>query len=491
MAELGQNIANTYLLPQDNNILPPEQQQIARTSGALPKGAVPDPAEGLQYTIDDTRAYYEKWSKLKNFVHTMDSSFGIDVTKPDFSDPASLRANELYTKAVADIMFQGDQLKNSQTMLEQMMARRAAGTSTMEVDPRQQALSTVDPREAEMTTKAGDLVNNINKKTQQRFYTSSEYKQAQGVYDSAVQNLEQLATNDPENAEYYARQIQMLTPPTKSTKIFAPKNDTVGTKVNAAGNLLRKVSNMVMGAGDNWNPSVDPTKFETSEFEGLNYGSYVGTDGRKKTRVVDKWIHDPETGEVTIMFQNEDAAPQVVSQSDALQVARELVSANTRFGNTSDLDKYVNEYSLLNEEGEVDPNKLLSPKFAREQERRLKEVKELKPKIEKAKFAIKTSLGELSGRPLASPAVYTIPEEFGGGQLEVKRHFSIGGTGKWYIDNIKELYPDMKSKDAKAYEQLDQDQVIKLLTNLGVLESLITDSGSEVVPTIEDEEDLL
>jgi hypothetical protein len=475
-------LANTFLIPRNNQPVG-SRSSGGRTPTSVNAPSLPEPAEGLQYVEGVTRDYYTKWADLKSFVNSAWSNFGIDVTKPDFSKPESIQMHEIYNKAVADLMFQGDQLKTSQKELSKILADQRSGKVLLGQDPSQGLVTQTSPTDLTTSTEVDPLVEQTNDFSKRRFFTNKEYKQAIKGYNETKSFIENKLQNDPQNSEYWSRQLESLQAPTKSTKIFAPKKDT-GDSGKLGGTLLKKVSNVLLGSGDTWKraANIDPLKLQTEDFRGDQYGEFVKPDGKRVPKVIDLFLFDPETKEIEIRYQDSSIPADRVSQKDALSVTRQLVSSNPRLGTLSSLDKFVETNSLLDEEGEVDPMKLVSKKMSQLQEANLKEISEIKPFVSQVKSEIKEELSDLGRFLGGGTALYQIPEEFGGGELEIQRGFK---SGKFFVNNIKDLYPQMTNKEVEQYEKLSEEQVISLLTNLGILENLSQEklqSGSEIDP---------
>lgn len=111
---IGQDISKTFRLPE-------RQMQMAqlpspvKATGGLGAGAqfeMPfDPAEELVLGKDElVKDYYDKYYKVRSFANAM-AKQGIDVTTPDFNNPASLDANRLFMKAIADLKSTGDMMQ--------------------------------------------------------------------------------------------------------------------------------------------------------------------------------------------------------------------------------------------------------------------------------------------------------------------------------------------------------------------------------------------
>lgn len=471
MADIrAQALANTFLLPQRAPVQAPQITSTGSVPAPPSQSAVPDPIEGLQYVENTTKDYYDKWANLKSFVNSAWTNFGIDVTKPDFTRPESIKMNEIYNKAVADIRFQGDQLKTSQQELSRIMSDQRQGRVLMQGDPSQAPITQTPSQDLYTPTAVDPLVSQTNEFSKRRFFTSQEYTQAMKGFEETKAYLQGQASADPQNADYWNRQLELLQPPTKSTKIFAPPRDTDRGKGTSAGaSLLKKVSNLMLGSGEAWSPAsrIDPLKLQNNEFRGDQYGEFVTDEGKKISKVIDTFLYDPETRQVSIKYQDPRIPDDFVSDRDALTVARQLVSSNPKLGTLTSLDKYIEENTLLDAEGELDPSKLVSPRMASFQEQNLKQVQEIKPKYNKVKSQLSSQLDDLGRGLWGGTATFEIPSEFGGGELRIQRGLR---SKKFFIDNYKDIWPDAKSKD---FEKLSKDQVLNLLINLGVVENLI------------------
>lgn len=130
---LGELSSYMYEIPRNE----PMQQQAVR--GGQPEGpdfGLPEieKMEGLEYVQGTTERLYQKTAALKSFAHKMYKDYGIDVTKPNLSDPNSIKAHNLFLKAQAAVMNTANALKNSQAeRMETIKARTGANGQNIEV----------------------------------------------------------------------------------------------------------------------------------------------------------------------------------------------------------------------------------------------------------------------------------------------------------------------------------------------------------------------
>lgn len=117
MPNLGNTLARTFDFP-----LPEAQEQAPLQQGEQAPFEVPAP-QGLQQVRGTTEDVYNKYYQLKSFASNMWKNYNIDVTKADFTDEFSTKANRLYQESIADLKFTMDKLKTSQEMLSKQASK--------------------------------------------------------------------------------------------------------------------------------------------------------------------------------------------------------------------------------------------------------------------------------------------------------------------------------------------------------------------------------
>lgn len=350
----GNLIANTYDLPQFQPTESTATQQQQPQTKAPDFGAI-GPESGVAYVEDTTKNYYDKWAKLKSFAQTMSSAYDIDVTRPSYDDPMSLKANDMYNKALADLQFQGDQLKTSQDQLNKYSQSMRAGQSTMNVDPTQQMLSMVDPREIATSNVESDMVKELNTRASKTYSTDNDVKRAMEVYNAGYDRLTELAKEDPDNSDYWLRQRGMLNKPIKTDKLWAPRsNDKTNkgnAKINAVHNFAKKLANMMSGASKEWRPSREKTEDGRYLMEATGDLTGLKVDGG----IISKWLRDPKTG---VVYIKRDDGELIETSNNVLGELRELSSKNTRLLSSDDVASYENTdfvSTIMDDMGNVAP----------------------------------------------------------------------------------------------------------------------------------------
>lgn len=150
----GDNLAGSFRLPQSNTSSSRLQSVIDRGLNAEQEligqnGAyTPEPPKDLQYVKGVTDEVYQKWAALKSFAQTMWNNYRIDVSRPDLRDENSVQAHQAYKKALADVMYSVDLLKNSQRQFEgdQQLVSQGKGVFAQDPNDSPYALQSPDDR---------------------------------------------------------------------------------------------------------------------------------------------------------------------------------------------------------------------------------------------------------------------------------------------------------------------------------------------------------
>ena len=113
---LASALGQTFNMPQERQLQGSQAQAQQQQAGGSVLGS---PPTGLENVDQTTQAFYDKWGELESFASDMKLQYGIDVTRPDFSTSEGMEAHKMYQKALADLRYQGNRLKNSQSALAQ------------------------------------------------------------------------------------------------------------------------------------------------------------------------------------------------------------------------------------------------------------------------------------------------------------------------------------------------------------------------------------
>jgi hypothetical protein len=181
---LGDSISNTYLFSY------PERPQVSaggRRGGSGGGGSVKgpdlsllDPQENLRYTSGKVEGYYQSLANLRGFAQSMWNTFGIDVTAPDLTNPASIKAHMLYQKGLAHSQMMGNYLSESRKDEEEIR-------NTALTDENVEARRTGEDNMLEATNYGvEDIVEETNK-------LAKSYS-ARGLTDEANQQIQETQT---------------------------------------------------------------------------------------------------------------------------------------------------------------------------------------------------------------------------------------------------------------------------------------------------------
>lgn len=205
--------------------------------------AEPAPAEGTPFNVpapDDekianveglTSDYYNAYSKLKSFATNMWQDYGVDVTKPDLTQPGGGQLHQAWLNMEANLRMVSQDLVQQRKWQEEAMTKQMAGEGTLTAgfNPTKQLFSESD--QAGFTsnklmpdvTKALDYANTIfsepgNARTgRSRAAAVAEIDRVRKIYEQKI-------NDDPYNAQYWQQQVDALRNPVWEPKQFAPRD---------------------------------------------------------------------------------------------------------------------------------------------------------------------------------------------------------------------------------------------------------------------------
>lgn len=282
--------AQTFLLPQPQQMQPVQQEQ--------PFNDGVQALEGLQYVQNQTSDYYKKVSALKSFMQSANKNLGIDVRVPDMSRPESIELNQIYQTAMADILAQGNELKQSSSIDNMLINRGETKTASY---GNQSAARAVQGRDYysgldKIVTEANDSINTPS-------YNDAELKSKEQLYEEKKAYYEAIKKNDPAKTQYADAQIAGLVKP--APRVYRPSgygaaDRKYGRQVSAGGNWIKKTTNLLSGAHDSYTP--DPNRVTdngtpmlvSTEFATQKLGDWA----------IKEWVMNPETDQVSLIMTN-------------------------------------------------------------------------------------------------------------------------------------------------------------------------------------------
>ncbi len=302
-ASQGELQADTFALPTTPQLNPQ----------AGPSGNVPDfehlppfddgvkPETGLQYVHGQTSEYYRKVENLKRFMQHAHTNYGIDVRVPDLKyGEVGMKLNQIYSSAMADILAQGNELKNSHGTMAMLVNNRAQFLK----DPAANYADRARPEQDYTYNQIDPLVVQTNTAMNKAYYDKSDYDIAMQKHKEVLDHFEQLKKDHPELTEHYDRQIAALESPRKF--VFKPtaQNEQErmhGRKVEAAGHLATDLIFLGNGVDSSYQYNPNTDTLESSKFAGSPIGK---NDVTGKPITIEKWVMNPDTKEVTVVLSD-------------------------------------------------------------------------------------------------------------------------------------------------------------------------------------------
>jgi hypothetical protein len=445
-------LANTYLIPQV------QQQQPAAPKPF--QDEIGDPAQGLAQIDGTTEQYFDKWAALKGFARDVWENYGIDVRYPDPSVPESNRLHRIYLKSIADLKHQGARLQTDQQMYNQMLQRG----DQIKFDPTTQHASEMKPGTDFIPNELDPIVGQTNDKLQQQYYDDKSLNEAKGIYENTKAQFLKNATSDPQNKEYWMRQIQGLTPPTSAHKQFSPYAGQSGTKdknkINAAGAFLKKTTNLLNGTSDSY--SLSDTVFGPN-----GERTYVSEDTKGDTyggKKIVRYEYQPETKQTAVVVVDKDGNTQKVdlTGADPMSLAKGYVSENPRYASSGEyLDIYADQAGIFKETGEVDATSLITPDANQRFDRMGKEITADGGNT----FKLKQLKDELSTMETHWYGNDTITKTDSKGipiKIKIK-----DDKGIYSIENIKQIEPGKKPAFYKKFQSMGKQALVNYLSGRG------------------------
>jgi hypothetical protein len=325
-----------------------EQQPVA--GGQAPMQAqqggspfdIPLVEDGVPTIENYTRNYYDSYGRLKDFTETMWKDYGVDVTKPDFSQPGGGLLHEAFQKMDADLRIAANDLSESKNILAEqrkaeleMKAMKAPG-----YDPYAQ-IAREAPNGMIPLGLFEDVQQGIQGVSNKVYNTPGEVQRAYATLQPLIQKYETLKTTDPRNAAVYQRQIDALRQPTYSTPDVAwrPPSGGGSEKDQQYLTMARKIANSMAG---NWTPDdteYDPqTKQNISILNaesGLSMGQTTVKNQKgedvKVDKIIKRYVKTPD-GEVYAEFNDDRIPRERVDNKSADEAVTTIFNENKLLG---------------------------------------------------------------------------------------------------------------------------------------------------------------
>lgn len=369
---IGEATQQSFVIPDRAEF---QQDPIAVQSPSIDLNVL----DGIEDVEGLTEGYYANFAKIRSLQGIL-AQQGIDITKPDYSNPLSVKANQTFQKAFADLKLQGNKLKNSQALLAQYIADRqrgiTRGVSGVEERIGREAFSDLAREGVGVGSRVSQSAQNVIDQIKRTdFNTEGDVQRAEAAKQQALAQLNQrldaeVSRGNLSSAEELKRDIEAIenVSPIRTQKIFAPRADRSGGRsasaLSRSESLIRKVSNVLNNpSGDNFSKLniVAPSGafyLGDNTFSGLKYGKYQDPEKNvPRDRVIDKVLVDPSTGEYELQFEHGER--ERLNRSDVSAFIRGIADSGEY--KVSDLEEAARKLNIINRDGSWSPFGLVDP----------------------------------------------------------------------------------------------------------------------------------
>lgn len=271
-----------YRIPQGRYInqqaIPVQAQPAAEPELGLPN--LNDNYANVRGISDE---FYNTVGQIKSYAHDLAKNYGIDVTKPDYSQAGGGQPFRTFQELTAKATMLGNDLKESmrRNTLDEAAIRAGTFLQNPDFDPTTQMSSQVDAQQRGTSTDLLPEVKVAANALSRVYDTQSGAARATASFKQPlVQKLQQLISTDPENAAFYQRQINALPDAIYEPPIFAPRAGEEGKtqKRQAIVDLYKRTTNLIKGAWDEgtFDTTLDENFkpiFKNTELSGMSLGN--------------------------------------------------------------------------------------------------------------------------------------------------------------------------------------------------------------------------
>lgn len=481
---INRALTSTFDLPQDQQFSQGARQPRATSVGPSADKmdqyfGIGPMAEGLQYTGEiakQAEKYYQEREKLKQFARTNWLNSKIDVTAPDPSNPAAVRAAQIYQMGLANLNFQGDKLKQSQEMFKPALKLQQENQYQFGEDVGNVAFAEQMPEQMGYATTLSPTMKAAADAVNKDFSNYGQFQQAQGIAGNVQARANQAAISGGPRQQLEQQQAQVIFNPDYNPP--APR-DKKGSGESGTLNFVERFVNHKNGGG-NWEPSKSYTEdgqvfLESGDYKGTRMGKVTVMVGGKEQdleAIVEKTVRNPQTGETKFVFTNSNIPPYSLSGAAANQAIESMVSNNAKYPSLTKIQDFLIENDLL-QDGVILEDKLVTDntrkKALQNAEKAIKtptRTKEVLQEVGKTQsgFGINTPLGYI-GLPRGAKEYQT---QFG--TVKARKY----SNGKFEIT----------SPDGKKQEDLSESDFIRYMRAYGIDIAPSTTTSTEVDPDI-------
>jgi hypothetical protein len=320
---------------------------------------IPKPVEGLQYTdklMQQSAAIHDRRQNLINYAKTMWKNYGIDVTNPDPSRKDAVIAKEVFNQEIANLLTDIDIAKQGREDYQKALAGQMAGTYQLNPISNEQYASTLSADQLGTSLAMDPTVAQATQQFGRGFRTPGQVQGAQAGVNQLGQVMGQQPVS-PQRQQILQQQVANINP---HLEPFAPKEDKGGKGGGGAANFVERFVNHKYGGG-NWKVSDTYTKggenwLESNDYSGTKLGKRTVARTDSKTgkefegdleAVIKKTVRNPDTGEVWVLFTNDQIPPERIDNVASNQVLETMSANNAKFPTLEKIQNYLSENELL------------------------------------------------------------------------------------------------------------------------------------------------
>jgi hypothetical protein len=363
----SQNIGLDYELPA-NRYINPSQTSVIPEEGVAAPFALPKPSDDLAYVEGLSDKYFDTRSKIEQYTLAMQKDYGIDVTKPDPSQPGGGIPFKTYQKLATNLLVTANDLKTSR---EDEVRKQAGVISGMirpvqGFDDKQQPINRVPLDQQFYSTKLLPEVEQANDILKTAVYTDADYNRfKKQVLDPTVAKLTSAMNRpgiSPAEKDQLQFNINALIQQPRQEYMYRPFDPNSGAvaKSKSVMTLFEKIANHTRGAfpvGTTEPKIINGQQFlASSDFKGDNFGERLATrednlGNKYEVHVPNKIRRTLKDKDGNVFFQYENGDMENVSAITPDEVTRRLMESNgSKYGGAAALEMLYNE---------LDKNKVL------------------------------------------------------------------------------------------------------------------------------------
>jgi len=359
---INRALTSTFDLPQDQfsrqGAADPRQPRLPSAGPSADKMddyfGLDKMATGLQYTGEiakQSEQYYQEREKLRQFARSNWLNNKIDVTAPDPSNPAAVRAAQIYQMGLANLNYQGDKLKQSQEMFKPALELQQKNEYQFGEDVGNVAFAEQTPEQMGYATTLSPTMKAAADAVNKDFSNYGQFRQAQGIAGNVQGMANQAAIGGGARQQLEKQQAQVIFNPDYNPP--APREGGTG-KDSGTLNFVERFVNHKNGGG-NWEPSKSYTEdgqvfLESGDYKGTRMGKVTVMVGGKEQdleAIVEKTVRNPQTGETKFIFTNSNIPPYSLTGAAANQAIESMASNNAKYPSLTKIQDFLIENNLL------------------------------------------------------------------------------------------------------------------------------------------------